>query len=69
MKVGTCTKKFLAVTLTNASLKPLASRFLNSQLNSDSLSGLSGWVANVFLGQKSPKVVCVGVLVIKKPHG
>ena len=69
VKVGMCTRNLLALTLTNASLNPLASRFLNSQLNSDAFSGLSGWVAKVSFEQKSPRVVWVGVSDIKKPHG
>ena len=56
------------MTLTNAGLKPFVSRFLKIQLNSDSLSGLSEWLANLRLGQKSLKVVLVEVVDIKKPH-
>ena len=53
------------MTLTNAGLKPFVSRFLKIQLNSDSLSGLSEWLANLRLGQKSLKVVLVEVVDIK----
>jgi hypothetical protein len=45
-KVGRCTKKQRAETLTKAFLKPFWSRFLNSQSNSDFFRGLSSLLKN-----------------------
>lgn len=53
IKVGKCTRKFLAVTRTNAASNPLYFRFLNIHSNSDGLSGFSGWLEKSFFWQKS----------------
>ena len=51
IKAGISTRKFLLVTSINALLNPLVLRFLNIQLNSASVRGLSGWRANLLFLQ------------------
>jgi len=70
---GICTRKLLALTLTKDDEKPFCSRCLNSQLNSDSVTGHSGDKANLFFGIYSLSdgvfwFVGIAVVFIKKPH-